>query len=132
MHPAALVLDEWVRLNQLTNRWYNSEFSPLFELARSASIDQAGQPQARVFLALESGERRIVGWAALGNCPRRKTPEIHVFVDPNWRRRGIGTELVLMAAEQARQHKLNPGVYTNQSHVREWYAGRGLTKSTEE
>jgi GNAT superfamily N-acetyltransferase len=77
---------------------------------------------------LEPEERRIVGWAAMGNGPRTKKPEIHVFVDTTWRRQGIGTELVLMAAEMSRSKRLNPAVYTDRSHIRDWYAGRGLVR----
>lgn len=64
------------------------------------------------FLACSGDE--IVGWslarwfARFEDSPRNA--HISVFVDPDWRRQGLGRQLVEQAAEFARAHRLIPWV----------------------
>jgi len=72
---------------------------------------------ARCFLAWE-GEV-IVAWslarwfAPFAQAPRNA--HISVFVDPDWRRRGLGRRLLGQAVEFAAAHRLRPWVYAGQA-----------------
>ena len=68
---------------------------------------------ARCFLAWEGDE--IVGWsltrwfAPFADAPRNA--HVSVFVDPVWRRLGLGRTLLGQAVEFAAAHRLRPWVY---------------------
>ena len=70
-------------------------------------------PHVRCFLAW-SGDQ-IVGWSlAIWFAPFDQSPRnahVSVFVDPHWRRLGLGRVLVDQAAAFACAHRLTPWVY---------------------
>lgn len=78
---------------------------------------------ARCFLA-RAGEE-IVGWAlARWFAPFEEAPRnahISVFVNPAWRRQGLGQELVEQAAQFARTHRLTAWVYAGNAEQRAFY-----------
>lgn len=68
---------------------------------------------ARCWLA--SAEEDIVGWsAARWFAPFSEGPRnahLSVFVDPDWRRQGVGRQLLDQAVAFALAHRLRPWVY---------------------
>jgi GNAT superfamily N-acetyltransferase len=77
----------------------------------------------RCFLAW-SGDA-IVGWSlARWFAPFEDSPRnahISVFVDPDWRRRGLGHRLVDQAAEFAAAHRLTPWVYAGTAEQADFF-----------
>jgi GNAT superfamily N-acetyltransferase len=68
---------------------------------------------ARCFLAITEG--RIVGWS-LARWFKRfedrpRNAHLSVFVAPEWRRRGLGRDLLSQAMAFCREHGLTPWVY---------------------
>lgn len=72
---------------------------------------------AQCFLAWGGGE--IVGWSlARWFAPftdRPRNAHVSVFVDPAWRRLGLGRDLLGQAVEFAAAHRLRPWVYAGHS-----------------
>lgn len=72
---------------------------------------------AQCFLALAGPE--ILGWsvarwfAPLSECPRNA--HLSVFVAPQWRRRGLGRDLIEAAVQFVTAHRLTPWVYAEGS-----------------
>jgi GNAT superfamily N-acetyltransferase len=70
-------------------------------------------------------EETIIGWslarwfAPFDDSPRNA--HISVFVDPEWRRYGLGRTLVGMAVEFATAHRLTPWVYAGAPHQLQFF-----------
>jgi GNAT superfamily N-acetyltransferase len=99
-----LSLAEFRRLRTLTQ---GGRESHLLTLLKERPV------HARCYMAWAGDE--IVGWSAVRwfapftDAPRNA--HVSVFVDPDWRRRGLGRRLLDQAVEFALAHRLRPWVY---------------------
>lgn len=80
-------------------------------------------PHVQCFLACH--EETIVGWSlARWFAPFDASPRnahISVFVDPQWRRHGLGRALLGQAVEFATAHRLTPWVYAGAAHQLQFF-----------
>jgi GNAT superfamily N-acetyltransferase len=60
--------------------------------------------QARAIAFIAKIRNKIVGWAALGTAWNEQL--LNVYVDPKYRKRGLGTKLLLAAGAYAKENNL--------------------------